>query len=278
MMAGGRLFPEVGRSLSRPRPRSAEPGATNPPLGRMIISYLAVFLLSVGLFNLREVLDWRDPLSCRVARESVRRFKDVRWIISDGSLDMLTRLYASQAGLTLSFITDSDTFFELPASAGERLQRDATFAGLDINMLQEATRGSNAVTVAQALVRLTPEADKRLRIAQKAELWEQAGYVAIPDVIGYRAAPGDTEVDWLALQQEHYAFWDHIELLPTLGDYAPGWLRGERAHIRAHLSAIGLRLADGLARSGHASAAHETARRAKRVAEEPLPTEADIFY
>ena len=278
LMAGGRIVPDVTRVNRRRARAQEETEFFDAPMGRLIMGYLCVLLCATGMLNFREILDWREPLSSQVAAETIRRLGTRRWVVADGTMNPLLRLHGRMAGRFVGLLADEAPGRLPPARLGEAILRDAAFAGVDGDRLRQQVKGTNPVTFVQALLSLAPGAGEQVLVLRNPDLWRQAGRSALPDVVGYRGLDTGAAVDWEELLQAHLAFWDRIEQLPPLGQYAPVWLRGHRASLRQQLHAVGTRLADELARAGRTEAAKTALDRANRIREEPLPASQDLFY
>ncbi|NLF23315.1 MAG: hypothetical protein GX590_09145, partial [Lentisphaerae bacterium] len=197
-------------------------------------------------------------------------------IVSDGSLDVLIRLHAHMARRFVGFLPGDEV---VPADGRIRphILRDSAFAGVDEQRV-EATMQTQSVSFVQALLALTPAVERQVWIMRQPDRWESLGYTAIPDVVGFQGVRTGAPVDWDALRASHEAFWDRIDSLPPLGPYAPAWMRGRRAHVRQLLADVATQLADALARAGRVGEAQAVLSRAGRIKEEPMRTEADLFY
>ncbi len=279
LMAGGRFFPDVTRGKRRgPRVNAAESRDKNAPLGRLLMGYVCVLLIGAGLFNLREVLDWREPLSGRVATEVVRRLEGRRWVVSDGSLDVLIRLHAQMAGKFVGLLNNETQGRMMVEQVRRVILKDPAFSGVDGERLTEALRETNSVTFAQALMMCDPQVEKNVMVWTPAALWEPAKRAVVPDAVGYRGVVDVATVDWDAQIRSHVEFWDEVERFPALGPLAPAWLRGHRAKIREQLYEVGVRLADELALAGRREEAKSVLERATRIKEDPPPSDLEAFY
>jgi hypothetical protein len=278
LMVGGRFFPDVTRVNRRGMRMDEASESHDSPLGRLLMGYVCVLLLATGIFNLREVLDWREPLSSQMADEAIRRLDGRRWMVTDGALDVLLRLHGHMANSFVGLLSE-ETPGRMPAQRqSEAILRDAAFAGVDGARLRQRLNGTNPVSFVQALLELAPRVEEQVLVMSNPGLWQQAERQAIPDVVGYRGATGETSVDWDRILRAHVAFWDRVDRLPPLGQYAPVWLRGHRAGLRQQLHEVATRLADELARAGRMEDAKTVLERAVRIKEEPLPSSEEQFY
>jgi hypothetical protein len=279
LMTGGRFFPDVthGKRWGS-RVNAEELGDKNSPLGRLLMGYVCVLLIASGLFNLREVLDWQEPLSGRVAAEVVRRLEGRRWVVSDGALDVLIRLQAQMAGTFVGLLNNETQGRVMGEPARRMILKDPAFAGVDGARLTEALRETNSATFAQALLICDPQVEKNVMVWTPAALWEPARRAVVPDVVGYLGVVDGTTVDWDAQIRAHVEFWDEVDRFPALGSLAPAWLRGHRAKIRQQLYDVGVRLADECALAGRREEAKSVLERATRIKEEPPPSNLEAFY
>lgn len=278
LMAGGRYFPDVTRGRRPGRGGGENRGhAAHAPLGRLLISYTCILLLAVGIFNFREVIDWREPLSSQTAAEVVRRLDGRRWIVSDGSLDVLIRLHAHMARRFVGFLPDDEIGSDDERRIRTHILRDAAFVGVDEHRVT-TTMQTQSVSFVQALLALTPAVERQVWVMRQPDRWQSLGYTALPDVVGFQGARTGDPVDWDALRTSHEAFWDRLDSLPPLGPNAPAWMRGRRAHVRQLIADVATQLADALARAGRLGEAQAVLSRAGRIKEEPMRIEADLFY
>ena len=247
-------------------------------MGRLLMGYVCVLLVATGAYNIRVVLDWREPLSSQVALETVRRLDGRRWVVSDGTVDSLIRLHAHMAGRWVGTLNASEPQRLADVRTRRRILGDAAFSQVDGERILRSLDGSNALSFVQALMGADPAVEAHVWVMHHPELWETVGRRALPDVVGYRGLSEGTAVDWDALLRDSFAFWDRVEKLPALGPYAPVWLRGHRAQLRQQIFNVGARLAAGLAQVGRTDDAKRVLDRANQIKDEPLPSSADSFY